>query len=134
MARDEAEALVRSFVASWGGGFDAITQALRTYLTEDCVWKNSGLPDVVGPEQAIALERAAFDEAGVDAIKSDIVSMVVEYPHVAVERLDHLLRTDGSLIAKMPVMGMFRLEGGKIAAWSDYTDPTPLVKLMASHG
>lgn len=134
MAKDEAAAFIRAFVESWGGGFDAIVQALQQNLTEDCVWKNSGLPDVVGPEQAIALERAAFDEAGVDAIKSEIVSMAVDYPYVAVERLDHLLRVDGSLIATMPVMGMFRLAGGKIAAWSDYTDPTPLAKLMPSHG
>lgn len=130
MTRDEGETFIRDFMRSWEGGFEAIAAGLRAHLKPDCVWKNSGLPDVIGPEAAIALQGQAREVAGIEAIRCDVQAIAVDLPFIVAERTDHLLAADGRVICSLPVLGIFRMEGRKIAAWHDYTDPAPLLALM----
>ena len=41
---------------------------------------------------------------------------------VLTERIDRILDADGAEVMTVPVMGIFEIEDGKIAAWRDYFD------------
>lgn len=131
MSEPDIRTLVLDFVESWEGGFEATARSIRETLTPDCVWKNSGLPDVQGHDASIALLRQARDTAGLEAIHTEVRTVVVQAPHVVVERLDHLHRADGTRFATLPALGIFTVRDGRISAWHDYLDPSPLIGAMA---
>jgi limonene-1,2-epoxide hydrolase len=124
------------FFASWNTDFFSFCRSFEEIFTPDTVWENSGLPTVTGYEQALEqiLKPSNAQPLGMDAIGVDMLNIAESRDgKVLHERVDHLLRADKSLIISIQIAGITEFSAdGKIKAWRDYTDPTPLLALMAA--
>lgn len=108
--------LVTEFCKLWSTpNLDEITGR----FTEDAVYHNIPMPPAEGREaikEFIAGFLAAFD--GIDFA---VHRQVSHGDLVMNERTDTMRRKDGGEIA-LPVMGVFEVRDGQIAAWRDYFD------------
>jgi limonene-1,2-epoxide hydrolase len=94
-------------------------EVLASYFTEDAVYHNIPMAAVQGREaikEFIAGFLAAFE--GIDF---QIHRQVSDDGVVMNERTDVIRRKDGDEIS-LPVMGVFEVIDGQIAAWRDYFD------------
>jgi limonene-1,2-epoxide hydrolase len=101
---------------------------LAGYFTEDAVYHNIPMEPVTGREaikQFIAGFTAAFD--GIDF---QIHRQVTDGNLVMNERTDVMRRKDGGEIP-LPVMGVFEVVHGQIAAWRDYFDMATVTSAFA---
>jgi len=127
-------ALMLEFFDRWGKDYDTLCQAFRDYLAPDCVWENAGLPATHGPQDAIdtILRPARDSKIGMVAMLVDIVNIGEANGVVYSERIDHIIRADGSTVMSVPVVGVTEFtDDNKISRWAEYADPTPFVKLMS---
>src|SRR6187200_2210604 len=69
------EEVLRAVLQAWCDGLAAAQQAMRTHLTEDCQWEQTGLPTTTGPEEAAQL-MGSMEAMGFS-------SMAVEFRNVA---------------------------------------------------
>ncbi|AOS64495.1 limonene-1,2-epoxide hydrolase family protein [Actinoalloteichus hymeniacidonis] len=117
------ERVVRDFLGAMGPTPADIGAAVDRFLTEDCVWENPGSPVCRGREQIMALMPPAFAQLVVR-----FRSVAVTGDTVLVERVEDMLRTDGTPIAaNLKVAAAFELRDGRISAWRDYFDITRLI-------
>jgi limonene-1,2-epoxide hydrolase len=118
------EALVRAFLEAWER---LDPDELTGYFTADAVYHNVPRRPLVGTDAIReALVRIL---AGHDAMRFEILTLVADGHVVVAERVDHLWA--GDVHVPLPVMGIFELQGGRIAAWRDYFDPAPVEPIMA---
>jgi limonene-1,2-epoxide hydrolase len=113
--------IVIAFLARWDmpGGLDA---AIRDCFTPGCAWENHGLAVTKGPDEAIALNAQLGETAGIAAIRVENLAVAATGNKVLTERIDHMLDAAGQTLFSAPVMGIFEIEDGRIAAWRDYFD------------
>ena len=111
----DAESIVREFCAAWSK-LDA--DALIGYFTDDAVYHNMPMEPLRGRD-AIHAFLAGF-LAGVTFAEFEFLNLVASGDVVMTERVDHFEL--GGKRAGFPVMGIFELRDGKIAAWRDYFD------------
>lgn len=125
---DPAE-VVTTFLALWEqpGGLD---QSVRDYFLPSTVWENVGLAKTTGPDEAIALNAQLGQAMGLATIRVDNLAVAVTGNKVLTERIDHMVNAAGETTYSAPVMGIFEIEGGKIAAWRDYFDSAGAAALM----
>jgi limonene-1,2-epoxide hydrolase len=119
------EQLVRTLFARWGESLDALCQSLQL-LSEDCLWIQSGLPDLRGSAAGIDFVRQSSVRLGYETVKVDIVRLVADERTVASERVDHLRRADASTILSIPVAGIMDMRNGQIIGWREYFDASAL--------
>lgn len=100
--------------------------AFHTYFTADTIWENVGLIATKGVNEALAFIDKSELSAGITHFDADTLSIAVEGNRVLTERVDRLLTSKGEPVVTLRVMGIFELADGKIAAWRDYFDPSPL--------
>ena len=108
-------AFVDAFVTAWPAG-DA--SPLGDYFTENAVYHNGPLEPVTG-RAAIVATLGSFMTLG-GRVSVDLVHTLAVDTLVMTERVDYLV-TGGRSIA-LPVVGVFEMDGGRIAAWRDYFD------------
>ena len=112
----DPEVVVKEFCKLWlAGDIDAIVDA----FAEDAVYHNIPMPPVTG--HAEIRDFIAGFLAGFDGIDFVIHHQVSQGGVVMNERTDKLRRKDGVEVP-LPVMGVFEVRDGKIAAWRDYFD------------
>lgn len=113
---------VQAFLDRWAipGELDA---SFRDYFTPATVWENVGMAVTTGAEEAIGFNRTFETQYGLATIKVDMLAIAADGNRVLTERVDHLLRADGSVIMSARCMGVFEVEGGKIIAWRDFFEP-----------
>jgi limonene-1,2-epoxide hydrolase len=113
--------IVTTFLALWAerGGLD---RSVRDYFTEATVWENVGLATTTGIEEAIALNAQLAASMGLATIRVENLAVAVTGDKVLTERIDHMVDAAGNTMFSAPVMGIFEIAGGKIAAWRDYFD------------
>jgi limonene-1,2-epoxide hydrolase len=111
-----ADELVTEFCKLWSS---PDPEKLASYFTEDAVYHNIPMDPVQGRE-AIREFIAGFTTA-IDAIDFRVHRQVSDGTVVMNERTDVMHRKDGGE-APLPVMGVFEVRDGKIAAWRDYFD------------
>lgn len=113
--------IVTTFLAMWDkpGGLD---QSVRDYFTPGTVWENVGMATTTGPDEAIALNAQFAQNFGMAGIRVDNLAVAEVGNKVLTERIDHFLDAEGKVTGSFPVMGIFEIENGKIAAWRDYFD------------
>ena len=99
-----------------------MAQAFRDYFTPATVWENVGMATTTGPEEAIGLMANFEAQLGIVTMTVDNLAIAAQGNKVLTERIDHLLRPDGSEAMAARVMGIFEVENGKISAWRDYFD------------
>ncbi|OBG27428.1 limonene-1,2-epoxide hydrolase family protein [Mycobacterium sp. 852002-51057_SCH5723018] len=92
---------------------------LAGYFTEDAVYHNIPMDPVQG-RQAIRDFIAGF-VAAFDGIDFRVHRQISDGTLVMNERTDVLRRKGGGEIP-LPVMGVFEVQDGRIAAWRDYFD------------
>ena len=114
--------LVAEFCKLWAS---PDPEKLASYFTEDAVYHNIPMAAVQGREaikEFIAGFLAAFD--GIDF---QIHRQISHGGLVMNERTDVMHRKDGGEVP-LPVMGVFDVHDGKIAAWRDYFDMAAITK------
>ena len=125
------EDVLRAVFDGWESGIEAGRAALRAHLTDDCRWEQTGLPTTTGAEEA-AQFFASMEAMGFER-------MVVELRHVTgardvvfSERVDWLVRPDGTRVGPWPVVGVMEFRDGKISAWREYFDGRNLEMLAGT--
>lgn len=118
---------VQTFLDRWAvpGDLDA---SFRDYFTPATVWENVGMAVTTGAEEAIGFNRTFESQYGLATIEVDMLAIAAAKgpdgrDRVLTERVDHLLRADGSTIMSARCMGVFEVEDGKIVAWRDFFEP-----------
>ncbi len=89
-----------------------------SYFTEDAVWWNSPWPPVKGRDAIRETLRRGSQKMA--ALPWEIRHIAADGNIVLTERVDHFLVNNKRV--SVPCMGIFELQGGKIAAWRDYWD------------
>lgn len=92
---------------------------ILSQFTDDAVYHNIPMPAVEGKEAIKAFLAVMLD--GFDGIDFQVHRQFSQGDVVMNERTDVMRRTDGGELA-LPVMGVFEVRDGKIAAWRDYFD------------
>jgi limonene-1,2-epoxide hydrolase len=115
MTRSAGE-LVTEFCRRWAS---PDPEELASYFAEDAVYHNIPMDPVRGRD-AIREFIAGF-VAAFDGIDFNVHRQIGDGGLVMNERTDLLRRMDGGEIP-LPVMGVFEVQNGKIAAWRDYFD------------
>ena len=125
------EQLVRRFLADWGVDYETARKAIEEYMTDDCLWENSGLPACHGKSEALQSLEAYRNVTGFERLKVDLRHVLASGDFVVTERVDHNLNGAGLEISNVPdpVLGIFEIRGGKVAAWRDYFDPRSFLGL-----
>jgi limonene-1,2-epoxide hydrolase len=118
--------IVLNFLGQCGKGKADLRDAFHTYFTANTVWENVGLVATTGVNEALAFIDKSELSAGITHFDADTLSIAVEGNRVLTERVDRLLTSEGEPVLTLRVMGIFELADGKIAAWRDYFDPSPL--------
>ena len=107
-------AIITEFCDAWTrGDVDAIVAA----FTDDAVYHNIPMQPITGREQIEGFIRP-FLSTG--SITFETLHQVTNGDLVMNERVDTVVQGDRTIA--LPVMGVFELRDGKIAAWRDYFD------------
>jgi limonene-1,2-epoxide hydrolase len=96
--------------------------AIRRWFTPKTVWVNEGVSKTTGIEEAIAFLERPNRSPSIAAVHFDILAIASDGNRVLTERLDRFVRSDGSEVAAVKLMGIFEVEGNHIVAWRDYFD------------
>jgi limonene-1,2-epoxide hydrolase len=111
-----AEELVTEFCALWSQPDPA---KILSYFTEDAVYHNIPMPPAEGRQAIEVLLGTMLD--GFDGIDFTIHRQFSQGDVVMNERTDVMRLTKGTRL-ELPVMGVFEVRDGRIAAWRDYFD------------
>jgi limonene-1,2-epoxide hydrolase len=111
-----ADELVTEFCKRWAS---PNPDEIAGYFTEDAVYHNIPMAPVQGRE-AIREFIAGF-VAAFEGIDFNVHRQVSDGTLVMNERTDVMRRAGGDPIP-LPVMGVFEVRDGQIAAWRDYFD------------
>ena len=98
----------------------------REVMTEDCDYRNVPIEGDrhIGPDAAHAVLRTMGVKWDVELT---VVNLVGDDRVVMTERSEHFTRKDGSRAPfELPVMGVFELRDGRVAAWRDYFERSHL--------
>ncbi|HEY7134941.1 MAG TPA: SgcJ/EcaC family oxidoreductase [Acidimicrobiia bacterium] len=107
--------LVRRFCAAWA---DLDLDALVGSFTDDAVYHNIPIAPVTGRD-AIRATIEGFT-AGTERIEFRLRAIAADGPTVFTERVDVFVLPAATI--ELPVMGVFEVRDGRIAAWRDYFD------------
>lgn len=124
MTRSAGE-LVTEFCRRWAS---PDPEELASYFAEDAVYHNIPMDPVRGRD-AIREFIAGF-VAAFDGIDFNVHRQIGDGGLVMNERTDLLRRKDGGEIP-LPVMGVFEVQNGKIAAWRDYFDMNAFMSALS---
>jgi limonene-1,2-epoxide hydrolase len=122
------EDVIRAVLSSWSESIAAAQAATRTHFTDDCRWEQTGLPTTTGPEEAAQM-LGSMEAMGFSGIAVDYRNVVAMGDVVCTERVDWLVRPDGSRVGPLPVVGITEFRNGKISAWREYFDSANLALL-----
>ena len=122
------EDVIRAVLKAWSEGLDAAKTATRQHFAHDCVWEQTGLPTTTGPEEAAQMINS-MEAMGFSSIDVDFRNVVSAGDVVCTERIDWLVRPDGSRVGPLPVVGVTEFRDGKISSWREYFDSANLALL-----
>lgn len=122
-------AAVKAFFAGMDTtSLDDAAKALASSVTDDFVWKNTGLPDANGPQGAADFLLSFGQAMPLAGLKVDLLAIAAQGNTVVTERVDHLCSADGTPLVSIELAGVLEVaDDGKIKAWRDYFDPRPFL-------
>jgi limonene-1,2-epoxide hydrolase len=112
-----------AFFASWGTTFDDMVDGFQAELAPDCDWDQRPMIRTRTRDRAILFLKIAHRTLGMEYVDVELLSIAVVGNTVHTQRIDHLRRADGSLIASAPVAGVLTYNGDQVIAWKEYFDP-----------
>ena len=101
-------------------------EEFRDVMTADCDYRNVPIDGDrhIGPDAAHAILSPMGAKWDIDL---EVVNLVGDDRVVMTERSERFVRKDGSREPfVLPVMGVFELRDGKVAAWRDYFERSHL--------
>ena len=116
--------LVRRFCAAWAA---VDIPEILAFFTDDAVYHNMPMQPVQGKDAikgVIEQVMAAFERAD-----WEVTHIAAAGDVVLTERVDRFIGGDKTV--ELPVMGIFEVRGGKIAAWRDYFDLAAWTRQMS---
>ncbi len=128
------QAIVTEFFAQWNDSYDSLRGSLLNHFSEDCLWDQRPFAVTTGPGPAVEFMDRCRRFGGIETIEVELVHIAEAGDTVLCERIDHLHRRSGSLIASVPVAGILDLQDGKIVNWREYSDALGVVRQAASSG
>jgi len=107
--------LVRRFCAAWA---EVDIPKILDFFTDDAVYHNMPLQSIQGKDAI----RSVIEQfmAPFERCDWEIRQIAGAGDVVLTERVDRFF--GGEKKVELPVMGVFEIRGGKIAAWRDYFD------------
>ena len=127
---DSNEAALLAVIKSWSEGLDATIAATRKYFADDCVWEQPGLPTTTGPEEAVQLATSLLNGDTFSALEAEYRNVVSAGNVVCTERVDWIVKPDGTRLGPIPVVGVTEFRDGKISAWREYADTAALAGIL----
>ena len=127
MSSDPQE-VVEQFLQSLGPDLAGIAKTFDQFMSDDCVFENTGFPVSEGKEACIRVLdgfRQLPATATMESIRVEISNIAVTGNTVLTERIDYVVDGEGNVTLTCPVMGTFEVRDGKIARWRDYFDSKP---------
>lgn len=115
------EKIVRECLAMWST-LEGTIRSYRELHHPDYVWWNSARGALGGLEDVCKGAELMYSMLHIARVEVVLRNVMAEPGRVMVERSDDLYRKDGSVIAKVPVVGVFEFKGDKIIALRDYCD------------
>ena len=101
------------------GGFP---DAIRDFFTDKTRYLNVGMSDTTGIPDTVAFVEGFMGSTSASYMTVDMLALAADGNKVLTERIDHLRDAQGNSVLSLPVMGIFEVDGGKIAGWRDYFD------------
>ena len=126
----EAIEVVQAFLGALGTSHADSLAAIEKFCTDDCIWKNSGLPTQTGKAAMQGFLDKFRAVSGLGQVDVEMLAISADGDTVLTERIDHLKTDDGTLVMSLALMGRFDVRGGQIALWSDYFDATPFQPML----
>lgn len=105
-----------------------IADAIPELTTEDFIWSNSGLPDLVGQEAVLQLlTSGGFSNeipilAEMTHFTADLVHIASHGNAVLTERIDHHWDAEGRDLMTPHICGVVEIRDGKISRLHDFYD------------
>jgi len=129
---------VLKFFDEWNTDFPTMCASFRTYFAEDGIWWNTPVfPQVQGFEEAYEqiLRPSNESSLAMDRIHVETLNIAQVGNLVYNERIDHIIRADGSVVLSIPICGVIEFNAdGRIQHFRDYCDTTTLVAAMTGEG
>lgn len=117
--------IIREFLDTWSAGPEPLEKAIRALFRPDTEWVNVGISRTVGPDEALSMGAEFEAKMGYSKILVDTLHIAANGNVVLTERIDRLIRPDGSEMGVFAIAGIFELDDqGKLVRWRDYTDPS----------
>lgn len=125
-ASNENERLALAIFKAMDDG--KIVEAVPDLTTPDFIWSNSGLPDLRGQDEVIALLTSG-GFANEIPILAEMTHFTADLVHIAssgnvvlTERIDHHWAADGRDLMTPHICGVVEIRDGKIARLHDFYD------------
>ncbi|MEW6471465.1 MAG: limonene-1,2-epoxide hydrolase family protein [Actinomycetota bacterium] len=125
------EQVVRDFISGMDQPISQVREHLQKYLTDDCLWGNSGFPPARGIEDIVQKHELSEKVFGDYRLKVELLNVASNGNVVFTERVDRGVQADGTPILSVDVTGVFEVRDGKICRWTDYFDPRGLLERLA---
>lgn len=109
--------LIRQFCAAWSRHD---IDELLGYLAEDAIYHNMPMQPVVGHDAIRSIFGVFLTPS--QAVDWEVLEVAASGDTVFAERVDRYEM--GERKVELPVVGVFEIRDGKIAAWRDYFDMT----------
>lgn len=113
---------VLAFFEEWRPSLDAMSAALAKRFTDRTVWENVGISKTVGHAEATAFMDGFARMYPIGTCEVIVHHAAASGNAVLTERTDNFYDEDGKLVLSIPLMGVFEMDGPRIAAWRDYFD------------
>jgi limonene-1,2-epoxide hydrolase len=129
MTDEDRKKIVEAFFKAWEQGDSvAIRKAYAEYLSDDCVYENSGLAPMVGKEAILKFVDIGASSVGVATMEVETKGWGFGPNTVYSERVDYHRDSNGKLTLVPLICGVMVFnDAGKIIRWSDYYDPAPML-------
>lgn len=126
--------IVTEFFERWSVSYDEMIAAFDETFADECRWDQRPMALTTTKGQALRFMARSRKMLGLETIDVDIVKIASSDDCVLCERVDHLRRNDGSLIASAPVAGMLVIQDGLIVDWKEYFDSVSILKNACVNG
>ena len=115
MAESDNSDLVRRFCAAWA---TLDIPKIMEFFTDDAVYHNMPIQPIQGKDAIKSVIEQVV--APFERTDWEITHIVASGAVVLAERIDRFIGPGRTV--ELPVMGIFEIREGKIAAWRDYFD------------
>lgn len=134
MTDEDRKNCVERFFKAWEKGASSdIRAAYDEFLSDDCIYENSGIPPLVGKREILDFVDSAGQLIDVATMHVTVRQWGFGPCSVFTERTDTHRNAAGVVTLEPQICGVMIFDAdGKIERWSDYYDPAVMVHALTS--